>query len=62
MRKILLDKKNMKIHLMKYQKGDPNLELDVTIDDQRFIVVVDSESFEILSKNFLKQFGSIITE
>jgi hypothetical protein len=47
---------------MKYQKGDPNLELDVTIDDQRFIVVVDSESFEILSKNFLKQFGSIITE
>jgi hypothetical protein len=59
--KIVLEKKNLRIHGMKYEKGNDNLELDITMDDQRFIVVVDSESFEILSKSFLKKLGDITT-
>ena len=59
--KIVLEKKTLRVHGMKYEKGNDNLELDITMDDQRFIVVVDSESFEILSKSFLKKLGDITT-
>lgn len=57
MKKVPLVEKVTTLRLFSYKKGDPEVKLQVIIDDQDMVLIFNSEVFQQMSEIFLKRFG-----